>query len=418
MKNKKMLVSLLAGFMAFLILFGLIAGVLPSFVSAESSSAIQEQLDELEKEKEALQEKLNNLKKQYSTNMDKVEGVVAQKKVIDQEISVLYDQIRNINEQISAYSALIADKQEELTKAEATLAEMYEKNKARIRAIEESGPLSYWSVLFQASSFSDLLDRLNMVQQIAAADRKLLNQMQEATEKVETAKKELEAEKSALEKTRTELELTEESLRTKRANSDALLAELLAKGEEFQELIDKGEDDQADLMEEIAQKEKDFEDAKYQEWLATSVPETTKPAPTGPSRPSSDAEFMIPCDYEWLSSPFGNRWHPTQGIWKMHYGVDLAAYSGKPIYATRSGVVTTATYNWSAGNYVSINHGDGFASIYMHMTNYIVSKGDYVSQGQVIGYVGSSGDSTGPHLHFGISYNGTYVNPADYIKFY
>ena len=99
----------------------------------------------------------------------------------------------------------------------------------------------------------------------------------------------------------------------------------------------------------------------------------------------------------------------------MHKGVDLNGAKGSPIYASRSGYVTTATYHYTAGNYVVINHGDGYSSVYMHMTHFVVNVGDYVKAGEVIGYVGSTGRCTGPHLHFGISYNGTYVNPMDYI---
>ena len=110
------------------------------------------------------------------------------------------------------------------------------------------------------------------------------------------------------------------------------------------------------------------------------------------------------------------RKHPVLGYERMHNGVDMAAPQGTPIYAAKSGKVTTTSYQaGGAGYYVSINHGDGFASIYMHMTNYIVKPGQHVSTGQVIGYVGSTGGSTGPHLHFGISYKGTYVNPMSYI---
>ena len=103
------------------------------------------------------------------------------------------------------------------------------------------------------------------------------------------------------------------------------------------------------------------------------------------------------------------------GYKKFHYGIDLAASSGTPIVATRAGTVTTAKYSSSAGYYVTLDHGDNFSSQYMHMTHYIVKKGDKVSAGQVIGYVGSTGASTGPHLHFGILSNGSYVNPAKYI---
>jgi murein DD-endopeptidase MepM/ murein hydrolase activator NlpD len=101
----------------------------------------------------------------------------------------------------------------------------------------------------------------------------------------------------------------------------------------------------------------------------------------------------------------------------MHYGIDLGAKEGTPIYAVRSGKVKTATYDSSAGYYVDIDHQDGFLTRYFHMTHYVVKKGDTVKAGQVIGYVGSTGTSTGPHLHFGMKYNGSYVNPAKYIKF-
>jgi murein DD-endopeptidase MepM/ murein hydrolase activator NlpD len=116
-----------------------------------------------------------------------------------------------------------------------------------------------------------------------------------------------------------------------------------------------------------------------------------------------------------LTSPFGYRDAPTEGASTYHEGVDLAGPEGTPIVAARSGTVTRATYSNSAGYYVSINHGDGFSSIYMHMTHYVVSPGQKVSRGQVIGYMGSTGISTGSHLHFGISLNGTYVNPALYV---
>ena len=115
-----------------------------------------------------------------------------------------------------------------------------------------------------------------------------------------------------------------------------------------------------------------------------------------------------------ITSRFGMR--KLKGVEKMHNGIDMACAQGTPIYATRAGTVTTASYQaGGAGYYVSINHLDGFSSIYMHMTHYIVSVGQYVSAGDVIGYCGSTGGSTGPHLHFGISYNGKYVNPLAYI---
>jgi murein DD-endopeptidase MepM/ murein hydrolase activator NlpD len=120
----------------------------------------------------------------------------------------------------------------------------------------------------------------------------------------------------------------------------------------------------------------------------------------------------------YVTSPYGMRVHPISGQYKMHHGVDLYSFQGDSIVATRGGVVTTADYQaGGAGYYVTINHGDGFSSTYMHMTHYVVKKGDYVNAGQLIGYVGSTGGSTGPHLHFGIFYNGSSVNPVNYVNF-
>lgn len=128
---------------------------------------------------------------------------------------------------------------------------------------------------------------------------------------------------------------------------------------------------------------------------------------------------MFPLDYSGyacVTSSYGYRVHPITGNYTMHNGVDLAANQGTAIYATKSGYVTTATYNYAYGNYVTINHMDGFSSLYGHMTYFVVGDGDFVSQGQVIGYVGSTGYSTGPHLHFTVYYNGDTVNPMNYIS--
>jgi murein DD-endopeptidase MepM/ murein hydrolase activator NlpD len=120
---------------------------------------------------------------------------------------------------------------------------------------------------------------------------------------------------------------------------------------------------------------------------------------------------MIPCNYLWVSSPFGEREHPVYGTVLTHNGIDLAAYGGTPIYASRTGQVTTATYGISGGYYVTINHGDGYSTSYLHMTHFIVQAGDFVAQGQVIGYVGSTGTSTGI-LSASFSLSSTLTTPA------
>ena len=424
MDKRKLLISILAGFMALVMILGLIAGFIPAAsASTLSSSELKKQLEELQKDKAAIDAEIKKIKGDIKENNNDMKEMVEQKNLIDQEIFLLYQQEANINGQISTYSLLIADKQELLVEAETNFAQLTEQNKERIQSMEEEGEVSYWSVLFEANDFSDLLDRFNMVQEIAAADKRRLEQLDAAAKEVTEAKASLEVEKVALEETKAELTLTQEQLAVKRDEADALLAELVEKGMEYEELMEESEDEQAQLAKDIANKKDEYDKAKYQEWLATSVPPTTKPkAPssgggggTGTSTVGG-ISWKVPISYTAFTSPFGWRTHPISGTRKFHYGVDLAAPTGRPIYATRSGTVDTATYGGSAGYYVQINHGDGYKSIYMHMTHYIVKPGQHVSQGQVIGYCGSTGGSTGPHLHFGISYRGTYVNPANYIR--
>ena len=422
MDKRKKLISILAGLMALIMLLGLIAGFIPT-AHAASSSELKVELDALKEEKAAIDAEIKKIKGQITENNDDMKAMVEQKNLIDQEIFLLYQQEANINGQIATYSLLISDKQEILVDAETNFAELSEKNKARIQAMEEEGDVSYWSVLFEANSFSDLLDRFNMVQEIAAADKRRLEQLDAAAKEVTAAKESLETEKAALEVSKIELAQTQAQLSEKRAEADALLAELVAKGMEYEDLMEESEDEQAQLAKEIANKKDEYDKAKYQEWLATSEPPATRPAaPSGGNGGNTSSStvggisWKVPISYTAFTSPYGWRIHPISGTRKFHYGVDLAAPTGRPIYATRSGTVDTATYGSSAGYYVQINHGDGYKSIYMHITHYIVKPGQHVSQGQVIGYCGSTGGSTGPHLHFGISYQGNYVNPANYIR--
>ena len=454
MNKRKKLVSLMAGFLAFIMLLSLLLSIIPAPASAASSSEIKKQINAMKEERKELEKQKEDVQNQYEKNEDEIADKVNKKLIIDQEIFLLLEEIELINEQLSAYALLIADKQDELDGASDRLKELNAKNKDRIRAMEEDGGLSYWSVLFKANSFSDLLDRLNMIDEIAAADRRRLKEMSEAAEKVADAQAELMSEKAELDEAKAELDAAYAELEEKNAAAQKLIDELVEKGFELQELYAQYEETEQQLLDEIAQKEDEYELAKELEWIAymatyttppTTQPPTTAPttAPTKPQEndkqdnqqdqeqakptdppateppkqePATNPDpWRVPCSYTLLSSPFGERESPTAGASTNHQGVDLAGPEGTPIYASRSGKVTTAKFSNSAGYYVTINHGDGFASIYMHMTNFVVSKGDYVSGGQLIGYMGSTGISTGPHLHFGIIYNGAYVNPANYV---
>ena len=427
MKNKKFWISLLAGIMALIMILSLVLGMLPA-AQAASSSEIRDQINQLEEDEKALQEKIDALKQDQKENLADVREIMAQKENIDQQIGLLRQKIRNMDSQISSYAILIADKQKELDEKQAYLKELNEKNKERIRAMEEQGELTYWSVLFQASSFSDLLDRMNMVEEIAAADQRRLKEMKKAALEVEAAKSTLELEKSNLEASRTQLAQDKAELENLSAESQKLLSAAIAQGEAFDKLMDEYEEEHNNIGDQIADKEIEFKDAEYSEYMATMTTATT--APTKPSYNTGGGgngggtnvdgegiEWIVPVTYSYVSSAHGWRVHPISGEWKWHAGVDLSGYgiNGRPIYASRGGVITFAGWYGAGGWTVKIDHGDGFSTVYMHMSDYIVSAGDYVAAGQTIGYVGSTGGSTGPHLHFEVRWHGEDQNPMKYI---
>ena len=199
MKKRKRMVSILAGIMAFIMLLSLVLGLLPTRAHAASSSEIRKQINQLKKEKEEIKDKIAEVKEQYKENENEIVDIISRKNVIDQEIQLLYTQIQNMNDQLSAYNILIADKQDELDVAEDRYAVLSDENKIRIRTMEEEGELSYWEVLFKANSFSDLLDRLNIVEEIAASDNRRLRELSEAADQVAIAQDELQGEKAEME---------------------------------------------------------------------------------------------------------------------------------------------------------------------------------------------------------------------------
>lgn len=428
MNNRKRMVSILAGIMAAVMLLTLILGLLPTRASAASSSEIRKQINALKEEKKQIQEKIAEVKDQYEANENEIADIIAKKSVIDQEVQLLNTQITNINDQIKAYNVLIADKQDELDNAEGRYATLNEENKVRVRTMEEEGELSYWEVLFRANSFSDLLDRLNMVEEINASDKRRLKELGEAADNVVQAQSELETEKADLEEAKQELDDTQAELDAKRQEADDLIQELLEKADDLEalELEFKAMDEE--FLQQIAQKEVEFSAAKQAEWeayMATYVPPTTV-APGTPADVSGGGSggsggtgggggWVVPCSYTSITSPFGYRKAPTSGASTYHQGVDLDTGTGWPVVAARAGVVIAAGYNGSAGNYVKIDHRDGFTSIYMHLNSFCVSAGQIVSAGENIGTTGATGTATGDHLHFGITLNGVYVNPCNYV---
>ncbi len=384
----------------------LMAGGLTLNAFAESSSTIKARIESLKEQEEEIAAQKAEAKAQREANESEILDIVDQKNEIDQQIMLTHSAIETKNELIQEYNLLIAEKQNELHDAIEQRDALNAQYKLRIRAMEERGTLSYWSILFRANSFEDLLDRVEMINEIARADAKMIDRLQESAQQIETVRQELAAEKVEMEEAKEALAAEEEAMENERLASDELMAELMADHEEYAAAERKFQAEQAELLSQIAS-----EQAKYQQAVAAEQ----AAASSGYGGAVSSYGLSWPCSARAITSPFGFRYDPFTGEATSHSGIDIGAAYGAPVYACASGTVTAATYSSIFGYHVRISHSNGFLTLYGHMIRYTVSPGQQVSRGEIIGYVGSTGNSTAPHLHLTVYYNGSLVNPLNYL---
>ena len=393
---------------------GLMTTALLIVASGASSAEIRKELQALQSQASEIASQSAALEEKLAANKSETNLTIEQKTAIDQRISITEAEIENTNQQIQQYNLLVAQKQSELEDTQDELKQMNERYKARIRAMEESGKISYWSILFKANSFSDLLGRIDSIREVAEADTRMLDQMQELADEIEADRRELEAELTALEQAKTDLADKEKTLQEQRTQADKLLLELAAAYDNLTEEYLANEAREAELQAELIQVQLAYEAALSAEQKAALAAQN-KNNVAGGSYSGGGSGFSSPLNYLTVTCAFGPRTHPLWGTPSNHTGVDLAGNQGDPIYAIASGTVTAAGYSDAYGYNVTIAHGNGYGSMYAHMTHYTVSVGQSVSQGQIIGYVGATGWSTGPHLHFEIYVNGAPANPMKYI---
>lgn len=417
---KKICIAVISLMLCVLMVGGLLTSALMTMASAASSSEIQKTLNDLKNQAQEIADQGAALQQEIDANQSDTQTTIEKKSDIDKQITITEAEIQNTNAQIQQYSLLIAEKQSELEDALARQAEMNETYKARIRAMEENGTISYWSVLFKATSFSDLLSRIDSIHEVAEADQRMLDELDAIAQEIEADRQSLEDEMAAQEEAKAALAEQEATLQAQRSEADAYLIELAAAYDNLTDEYLANEAEEEALRKEIMEAQAAYEaalSAEEAERLAQQHQNNVAGSGSTSNVTPSTSGFISPLPGgAYVTCAYGWRIHPIWGDERFHSGVDLGASQGTPIYAIAAGTVTTATYGDANGYYVSISHGNGYGSVYCHMTNYIVSVGDSVSQGQVIGYVGSTGWSTGPHLHFEIHVNGSTVNPMDYIS--
>lgn len=422
MKIKKHIVSVIALVLVLLM-------VLSVFISAIASTAhavSQSDIDKLKDQKNALKEEQEELQNTIDELANEQASVIEQKLALDEQNELARQEIELINEQIDIYDQLIEVKGMELEEAQAAEREQMARYRTRMRTMEEDGSVSYLSVLFQASSFTDLLSRIDFIREIMEYDSELEDECIEARERVETVKAEFEEIQVEQEQTRVELEDRKAELEGEIDAACKLIADLENDIEAYTAYYEEKEAMEAELDAEITEMLQELK--RQEEAAAAAAAAAAANNNNNNGNGSSGGGNTISTNtgtgtYIWPlpgysagTRTFGNQFHPILQVWRSHNGQDIGAPSGTPIIAADSG--TAYTYPNSTGgygNYVLVNHGGGRATLYAHMSSIGVSNGESVSQGQVIGYVGSTGLSTGPHLHFETRVNGSAVDPMSYF---
>lgn len=437
---------------ALLLACALALGCLPHAQAASRSAieSLQSRQASLTVQKAELQKKLDGIRSSQGQALNK-------KNLVEQQLNVLKQQIQVSENLLAQYARQITEKEAELEQAKDKEAEYQAEFEQRVRAMEERGNVSYWSVLFQASDFSDLLDRIDMIGEIMDADDQVLDQLAEARQAVVQAKADLEASRQGQQETLAQQQSQQAQLQVQQAEVDRLIQEITAQSDVYARQIEQLEDSQDAVAQQIAQAE-----ATYQKQLAAEKAAAEQAAqkaaaekaaaekaaaaakaaaekaaqqkqqtssPSGGGSTSSGSQssqttasasgclWPIASSHR-VTSPFGWRTHPITGRQHLHGGIDIAAPNGTPILAAKAGVVVISQYGSSYGNYVVLSHPDGTRTLYAHMSQRSVSAGDTVSQGKTVGLVGSTGSSTGSHLHFETwtgSSSSSRVNPMQFF---
>ena len=402
-KKHSIYISALCGLLALLILMPVLSIL---FGAAQAGAVSQWEIDQLKEQRAEIEEQQNALQGEIDELESQQADVMSQKAALDEQNELTRQEIELINEQIALYEKLIAAKEMELEEAiEAERAQM-EAYRAHMRAMEENGVISYIEILFQARSFSDLLSRIDDISDIMEADKRLEDECIAAKETVQRVKAEYEETQAEYEATKVELLAKKAQLEADIEAACKLIADLEDHILERQEEYDAMEAEMAQVSDEITEM---LLELQRQEELAKQ---------NGGSGVVSTGSYIWPLPgYSAGSRTFGTQFHPIDKVWKTHSGQDIGAPNGTTIIAADSGTVSVASTGWNGGygNYVMIDHGGGRATLYAHMSSIAVTAGSSISQGDIVGYVGSTGKSTGPHLHFEVRINGAAVDPMQYF---
>lgn len=393
----KRVCSIIALLIVVLMVLSLLSGIVLSAIdtsAAGSVSSMQKELDDIAKKKEALENELNKISEKKEEELEK-------KGIIDEQINATKSEIGLLNNMISTLDSQLDAAEKELESAERQINENLELSKNRIRSAYEQGDASMLEIIAQSKNIYDLISKVEIVSRITQKDNELIESIRINKAIIEEKRAEIKSDKDKSEKAAQQLSSKKNQLEKKQNASERLIDEINSDEAATKRAVEAAEKAEEQLQNEIRAA------------LAAASSQ-------GSSGVVDSGDFMWPLDskYRNITSPFGYRTHPTTGVYKLHSGCDISSSGirGASIYAAKGGTVMKAGYNRGYGNYVLINHGDGYATLYGHADTLLVSAGQVVNKGDVIGYVGNTGYSTGPHLHFEVMKNGEYTNPLSYFS--
>ena len=371
-------------------------------VVLEPSAVTQAEIDALKGSAGKLAEQKKDIQAQLKAVQADKSNALKKKELLEDQIDLIRQEIANINEQIAMYDQLIAEKTAELEQAEADEKAQFDLFCRRMRHMEEQGETSYWSILFTSGDFSELLDNYMMIEEIIQYDNQVIDSLVALQEKVANDRTVLEEAQAEQETAKAQQMAAQDELKAQEDEVDKLIAEISAQEDLLEEMEEELNKAARALDAQIKAKEREY---------AAQV--ANVPSESGYLWP-------LPGGYNTISSLAGGRIHPVTGKPGNHAGIDIPAPSGTNIYAAKSGVVIHAAKgtgsSWSYGNYVIVSHSDGTSTLYAHMSRIGCKEGQTVKQGDVVGYVGTTGRSTGNHLHFEVRSGSTRKDPVNYFK--
>ena len=395
-KIRALIAALLCGATAFALCFS----VLPIRADAVS----QAQIDALKAQRDAISAQ----RQEKQAVVDQLEadkaGVVETKKAMDERNVYTIQQIQLNSDEIAVYDDMIKEKAKEVDAAQALEDQQLARYRARVRAMEENGDLNYLALILKANDLGEMLTTIDDVGEIMESDKALERAYVAAREHTEEIK-------ASYEETRADISAKQEVLRAEQV--------------ELEKDIQEATDLIANLELDIENRQAEYDAIMAAETEANAVIDQMvaeleaqrKAAAAAGASAAGTGSFLWPvASYTYVSSRFGLRVHPITGVKKSHTGMDIASASGTTVYAADGGTVSLASWNGGYGNCIMIDHGNGYVTLYGHLSAISVSKGATVSRGDAIGAVGSTGNSTGPHLHFEVIKEGSRIDPEQFFS--